>query len=105
MKSYIFKSIIVCTIIAIMCIACSNDDDIPGQQVRLDDAEQLTFSQNGESAQNPAFSPDGKYILFTRFKNGYNEPPSELVKIKVKTNQEAVVRPAKILVGHIYMPG
>ncbi|MCX6329391.1 MAG: hypothetical protein NTZ85_07780 [Bacteroidia bacterium] len=105
MKSYIFKLIFVCTIIAIMSIACSNDDDEPGQQVRLDNAEQLTFCQNGESAQNPAFSPDGKYILFTRFKNGYNEPPSELVKININTKEETVIIPAQNDVEHISVPG
>ncbi len=30
------------------------------------------------SAQNPVWSPDGKYILFTGFKNGYNGTPSDL---------------------------
>jgi len=32
----------------------------------------------GGSIQNPAWSPDGKSILFTRFRNNYNEGPADL---------------------------
>jgi TolB protein len=105
MKSYSVKSIFVCSIVIITSFACRNNDDEPGLTVRLDDAEQLTFSQKGESAQNPAFSPDGKYILFTRFKNGYNEPPSELVKININKKEETVIVPAQKDVEHISVPG
>lgn len=30
------------------------------------------------SLQNPAFSPDGNAIVFTRFRNGYNEEPADI---------------------------
>jgi TolB protein len=90
--------------IALMSFACNKDDE-PNSQERLDNAEQLTFSKNGESAQNPVFSPDGKYILFTRFKYGYNEPPSELVKINILTKEETIIIPAQSGVEHISAPG
>jgi TolB protein len=32
----------------------------------------------GGSLQNPAFSPDGNSIVFTRFRNGYNEEPADI---------------------------
>lgn len=105
MKVYPVKSIIAVTIIILMSVACDNDFSGPGRQERLDNAERLTFSQDGESAQNPVFSPDGEYILCTRFKKGYNKPPSELVKINIATKQEVVIIPAQPGVEHINAPG
>lgn len=58
---------------------------------RGDNAVQLTFSKGTASCQNPAFSPDGKSILYTRFSNGYNKGPSELIIINLKTREEHVL--------------
>ena len=44
---------------------------------RSDSAYQLNINLTG-SLQNPAFSPDGKSIVLTRFRNGYNEGPADL---------------------------
>ena len=44
-----------------------------------------------KSCQNPVFSPDGKYLLFTRFKNGYNKGPAEIVKINLDSKEEKVI--------------
>jgi TolB protein len=45
---------------------------------RADGAARLTDPPPGASDQNPAFSPDGTRLVFTRFEKGYNEGPSAL---------------------------
>ncbi len=45
---------------------------------RPDGAIRLTTPPSGVSDQNPAFSPDGQTILFTRFHQGYNDGPAGL---------------------------
>jgi len=44
-----------------------------------------------KSCQNPCFSPDGKSIIYTRFLNGYNKGPSELVKIRTNGSDEQII--------------
>ena len=39
------------------------------------------------SLQNPAFSPDSRSIVFTRFINGYNREPAEMYKFNLYTEQ------------------
>ena len=43
------------------------------------------------SLQNPAFSPDSKSIVFTRFINGYNQEPSELYRYNIFTEQLSLI--------------
>ncbi|WP_367133553.1 MULTISPECIES: hypothetical protein [Streptomyces] len=45
---------------------------------RSDGAELLYRGKGHASAQNPAFSPDGKSVLFTLFEDGYNEGAAAL---------------------------
>jgi TolB protein len=45
---------------------------------RSDGAELLYAPELPASAQNPAFAPDGKTILFTLFHKGYNQGPAGL---------------------------
>jgi len=64
------------------CASSSSPDSGASTELRADGAK-LVFSASSPtasnaSAQNPAFSPDGNQILFTRFANGYNEGPAEL---------------------------
>lgn len=80
-------------------------DDSSYEVIRNDNAAQLTFTDGIVSSQNPAFSPDGQYILFTRFLNGYNEPPSQLVKININTGIEEIIISASTGVEHISVPG
>lgn len=47
-------------------------------ETRPDGAVRLTDPPPGASDQNPAFSPNGKHIIFTRFANGYNQGPSAI---------------------------
>jgi TolB protein len=39
------------------------------------------------SLQNPAFSPAGEWIVFTRFINGYNGEPAEIYKYNLSSGQ------------------
>ncbi len=55
------------------------------------------------SLQNPAFSPDGKTIVFTRFLNGYNKEPSELYKFDLDTEKLTLL--VSDGSGNISLPG
>jgi TolB protein len=50
----------------------------PASDDRSDGAELIYAPSSPESAQNPAFSPDGQTILFTLFHQGYNDGPAGL---------------------------
>ena len=51
---------------------------------RPDGAELVHASNSPASAQNPAFSPDGTRLLFTRFDNGYNDGPASLFLLDLR---------------------
>jgi TolB protein len=51
---------------------------------RHDDAGKLNISISG-SLQNPAFSPNGDAIVFTRFRNGYNQEPADIMIFNLET--------------------
>jgi len=59
---------------------CGDDDGGNPDPIRRDDATQVSISEFG-SLQNPAFSPDGATLLCTRFRNGYNEEPADLLLV------------------------
>ncbi len=52
-------------------------------ETRPDGASRLTTPPSAASDQNPAFAPDGNYILFTRFDEGYNNGPAGLFLLKI----------------------
>ncbi len=62
----------------------------------------LSISETG-SLQNPAWSPDGTEILFTRFRNGYNKEPADLFVFNLEDKS------VRLLVsdgsGNINLPG
>ena len=57
---------------------------------RSDNAVRLTNSVP-LSSQNPVFSPDGQWILFTRFQQKYNTGTAELVKMKADGSSQQIL--------------
>ncbi|MCK5841879.1 MAG: PD40 domain-containing protein [Candidatus Sabulitectum sp.] len=84
---------------------CDNSPEDPdGQQSenRQDDAFKVSISENG-SLQNPAWSPAGGSVLFTRFVNGYNTEPADLFVIDLGDNSvRTLVSDGS---GNISLPG
>jgi len=69
---------------------------------REDCAWQVGVSESG-SIQNPAWSPDGTEILFTRFRSGYNKEPADLLIIDLATSSiRTLVSDGS---GNINLPG
>jgi TolB protein len=64
-------------ILGIFLFYTSCDKNDPKSYLRYDDASKLDIPISG-SLQNPAFSPNGDAIVFTRFRNGYNQEPADI---------------------------
>jgi len=75
-------------IIFITLSSCETGGPDPGNgdSLRDDGGITLDISLSG-SLQNPAFSPDGNSIVFTNFKNGYNEEPADLYIYNLQSGQ------------------
>lgn len=56
-------------------------------ETRSDGAIRLTTPPGSASDQNPAFSPDGTRLVFTRFASGYNEGPAGLFLLNLDNAQ------------------
>jgi TolB protein len=69
---------------------------------REDGARRVTVPVVG-SLQNPAWSPDGRSLLFTRFRNGYNAEPADLFVVDLLSSE------IRVLIsdgsGNINLPG
>jgi TolB protein len=68
------------TFVVVVIAGCSNGDNPnleSSSDQRSDSAHQIPIVLDG-SLQNPAWAPDGKAIVFTRFRNGYNKGPADL---------------------------
>jgi TolB protein len=78
-QTHLKKSIaLVAVLFFLPLLNCEDGEDGNEKPSRGDDAS-LVYSPPGwASAQNPAFSPDGEYILFTLFHNGYEKGPAGL---------------------------
>ena len=74
----------------------------PPPEYTDDGAYQVDIPQSG-SLQNPAWSPDGQSILFTRFRNGYNKEPADLSIIDLEsTSMRTLVSDGS---GNVNLPG
>lgn len=69
--------IIMAVVFLMSCSGDESTDSFLKSPVRQDVAYRIEIPLDG-SLQNPAFSPDGKSIVFTRFQGGYNEGVSDL---------------------------
>ncbi len=69
---------------------------------RNDDGVVLNIQLKG-SLQNPAFSPDGKSIILTRFINGYNQEPAEIFKYDLATEELTLLMSDGS--GNVNLPG
>jgi TolB protein len=65
------------------CVNGTADDD--ENALRDDGACRVNIALT-DSLQNPAWSPDGNSILFTIFKNGYNQEPADLSIVVLESN-------------------
>ncbi|MCU7833675.1 MAG: hypothetical protein KZQ83_00365 [gamma proteobacterium symbiont of Taylorina sp.] len=74
------------TLETLMQLAGLKSEIVEAQAVieRDDNAYQLDLALSG-SLQNPAFSPDGKSITFTRFIDGYNKGSSDIFIYDIET--------------------
>ncbi len=60
------------------------------EAARADGATRLDVREKG-SLQNPVWSPDGGSILLTRFRNGYNAGPADLLVLDLSTRKTRVL--------------
>jgi len=81
-------------LLASVCIACTNDAG-SNHDGRGDGARQLYAVVTPASAQNPAFSPEGSHLLFTRFANGYNIGPAGLFLLNLVTGTVVRLTPVE----------
>ena len=91
--------VFVLFLFAISLSACGSDEL---EFEREDNAIQITFDAP-MSSQNPVFSPDGEYILYTRFVDGYNVGASELVKVRIEDGAQEILVPAGEF-NHVNVP-
>lgn len=64
-------------------------------ETRPDGAIRLTTPPVGASDQNPAFSPDGTRLVFTRFDEGYNDGPAGLFLLERSSLQVTRLTPVE----------
>lgn len=91
-------------IIFITLSSCEENGPNPtnGDSSRDDGGITLDISLSG-SLQNPAFSPDGNSIVFTRFRNGYNEEPADLFIYNLQSGQTTTLVSEGS--GNVNLPG
>ena len=74
---YLILIVYIFTLVICIEFGCTSSSSSSDDSKRHDNAYKLNINLTG-SLQNPAFSPDGNSILFTRFSDGYNSGASDL---------------------------
>ncbi len=81
---------LLCVTLLVLCSCGSGTGEEGGGQdnssARTDGATQVDPAIEG-SLQNPAWSPDGILLLFTRWSGGYNSGPADLFIIDLSDNE------------------
>ena len=87
-----FGNIIMISLFLMIAGCSSEDSGTAGsdQSPGSDSTYKLVIDLTG-SLQNPAFSPDGNSIVFTRFRDGYNMGPSDLFTYNLQTKELLVL--------------
>ncbi|MBN1415758.1 MAG: PD40 domain-containing protein [Bacteroidales bacterium] len=74
------------TVLGIFFLQTGCNEKDPESYLRHDSASKLNIPVSG-SMQNPAFSPDGRAIVFTQYRSGYNKGPADIMIINLKTGK------------------
>ncbi len=85
--------IVTGVLLVLLTVGITAGHTMQGEQ-RPDGAVLLTESPPGSSSQNPAFSPDGTRMIFTRFENGYNVGPSSIYLLDLDSGDVALLTTA-----------
>lgn len=89
-------------------MACDDDSDREDEEVsvdpRTDGATRLFAPQDG-SYQNAAWSPSGTSVLFTHFRNGYNEAPADLQIVDLGSGMVTTLVSADDGSANVNLPG
>ncbi|MCX6334682.1 MAG: hypothetical protein NT092_10320 [Bacteroidia bacterium] len=81
-----YNSIISFVVLGLFLFISGCREIDPESYLRHDNASKLDIPISG-SLQNPAFSPNGNAIVFTRFRNGYNQEPADIFIFHLAENR------------------
>lgn len=90
-RTRLYQLLMIGLIAAFLSGCCGNASETPSssgkaanQPDRGGEVELLFVPTLPASAQNPAFSPDGRFLLFTLFHEGYNQGPAGIYKLSLE---------------------
>ena len=70
-------------VLQMACVVIHLPSSPPADIYREDGAQQVKISVEEGSWQNPAWSPDGKALMVTKFQGGYNTGPADLYVVNI----------------------
>jgi TolB protein len=74
----------ICIMLSLIIAGCDNNDN----GIHRNDGAQMVEISEGGSFQNPAWSPESNSLVFTRFRNGYNQEPADLFILSLDNNSD-----------------